>query len=41
MAITEAQRVKVRLYCGWSARFWQTDTTLEQSLNALETKPET
>jgi hypothetical protein len=40
VALTETQRTNVRLYCGWAARFWQTDSRLEQALNSLESKPE-
>lgn len=40
MALTEPQRLDVRLYMGWSERFHQTDSALEQAMNALDTKPE-
>lgn len=40
MAITAANRVKVRRYLGWSARFSQTDGALERAITALETEPE-
>lgn len=33
---TSAERASIRLYCGWSARFRQTDSRLEQSMNALD-----
>ena len=36
MALTATQRAQVRLYCGWTARFRQTDSRLEQSMNALD-----
>lgn len=36
MALTATERAQVRLYCGWSARFRQTDSRLEQSMNALD-----
>lgn len=41
MALSEAERVQVRLYCGWSARFFQFDSELEQAMNALDSKPDT
>ena len=41
MAFTEAQRVKVRMYLGWSARFWQMDSRLEQAMNAVDDKADT
>jgi hypothetical protein len=33
---TEAQRAKVRWYLGWSARFHQSDSRLEQAMNAVD-----
>lgn len=36
MALTTAQRAEIRFFCGWSARFRQTDSRLEQALNALD-----
>lgn len=36
MALTPAQRVSVRTYLGWSARFHQMDSGLEQAMNALD-----
>lgn len=36
MALTNAQKVQIRLYLGWSARFRQTDSRLEQSFSALD-----
>ena len=41
MAFTEAQRVKIRLYLGWSARFHQFDSRLEQAMNAVDTLADT
>lgn len=41
MALTEAQRADIRFYCGWSARFRQFDSRLEQAMNALASTPET
>ena len=35
-ALTEAQRVKVRLYLGWPDRFFQTQPVLEQAMNAVD-----
>lgn len=40
MALTAQQRADVRFYAGWSARFHQFDSQLEQAMNALETEPE-
>lgn len=36
MALTTAQRADVRFFCGWSARFRQVDSALEQAMNALD-----
>lgn len=41
MALTEAQRVSIRFYLGWSARFHQTDSRLEQAMNAVDGLPDT
>lgn len=41
MALTEAQRVQVRLFMGWSARFFQFDSELEQAMNSLDANPDT
>jgi len=35
-ALTAAQRAQIRFYLGWSARFHQTDSALEQALNAVD-----
>ena len=40
MAWTLTQKAQVRLYLGWSARFWQTDSRLEQAMNAIDDKAE-
>jgi hypothetical protein len=40
MALTEAQKSDIRLYLGWSARFFQYDSRLEMAMSALETRPE-
>lgn len=37
MALTEAQRNDIRLYCGYGTRFRQFDSILEQAMNALDT----
>lgn len=34
MAWTSAERLKVRIYTGWSQRFLQDDSALERALNA-------
>src|SRR5688572_19681854 len=39
MALTEDQKFKIRLYLGWSERFHQHDSALEQALSALVTHP--
>lgn len=39
MALTEDQKFKIRLYLGWSERFHQHDSALEQAMSALETRP--
>lgn len=36
MALSPPQRMQVRLYLGWSERFHQTDSRLEQAMNALD-----
>jgi hypothetical protein len=40
VALTDTQRANVRLYCGWSARYFQTDSRLEQALNSLGSRAE-
>lgn len=39
MALTEDQKFQIRLYLGWSERFHQFDSGLEQAMAALETRP--
>lgn len=39
MALTEDQKFQIRLYTGWSERFHQFDSALEQAMSALETRP--
>lgn len=41
MAYAEAQRVEIRFYLGWSARFHQFDSRLEQAMNAVDTELDT
>jgi len=41
VALSETQRVSIRFYLGWSARFHQFDSRLEQAMNAIDTLPET
>lgn len=36
MAFTSAQKTSIRFYCGWTARFVQTDTRLEQAISSAE-----
>ena len=40
MALSAAERAKIRRYLGWSARFHQTDDMLEQAMNAMATQVE-
>lgn len=40
MSLTATQRGQIRLYIGWSARFYQTDSRLEQAMNGMDTRPE-
>jgi hypothetical protein len=40
MALTNAQKADTRAYLGWSARFHQFDSRLEQAMSALATEPE-
>jgi len=40
MALTAQQRADVRTALGWSARFHQFDSRLEQAFDALATEPE-
>lgn len=39
MALTEDQKFQIRLYLGWSERFHQHDSGLEQAMSALTTRP--
>lgn len=41
MALTATERVKIRFYLGWSARFHQFDSRLEQALNAVDMDSDT
>lgn len=36
MALTAQQRADIRTFCGWSARFLQTDSALERAMNAID-----
>ena len=38
--LTEAQQALVRYYCGYTGRFRQFDTRLEQAMRAISTLPE-
>jgi len=40
VALTDTQRAAVRRALGWSARFHQSDSRLEQAMSALSTEPE-
>ena len=41
MAWTDSERLKVRIYTGWSDRFAQDDGALERALNGTNGRPET
>ncbi len=41
MAFTEPEKVKIRFYLGWSARFHQFDSSLEQAISAVEAEADT
>jgi hypothetical protein len=34
--LSPSERAKIRFYLGWSARFHQTDSALEQAMNAVD-----
>ena len=40
MALAPADKAKIRMYMGWSPRFFQTDVALEQAMNAIDELPE-
>lgn len=40
MALSEANKAKIRFYLGWPERFHQTDSSLEQAMLAIDTKPD-
>jgi hypothetical protein len=40
MALGEDEKAKIRMYMGWSPRFFQTDVALEQAMNAVDNLPE-
>lgn len=40
MALTEAQRLQVRLFLGWQDGFGQFDSRLEQAMNHVDNRPE-
>jgi len=40
MALTAQQKADIRRYLGWSARFHQYDSRLEQAMSAIDTEPE-
>lgn len=41
MALTQAQRLQVRFYLGWSDRYFQSDTRLEWSMDNIDARPDT
>jgi hypothetical protein len=40
MAFSPSDKAKIRMYMGWSPRFFQTDVALEQAMNAVDNLPE-
>lgn len=40
MALTDAQKADIRWYLGYSARFYQSFSRLEQAMSALENDPD-
>jgi hypothetical protein len=40
LALTSAQKADIRYFLGWSARFQQTDSRLEQAMSAIATVPD-
>ncbi len=40
MALTDIQKANIRMYLGWSGRWHQSDSRLEQAMSAIETEPE-
>lgn len=40
MALTEAQRLEIRLFLGWQDGFGQFDSRLEQGMNHVDNRPE-
>lgn len=40
MALTDTQKAEIRRALGWSARFHQFDSRLEQAMSAIATEPE-
>lgn len=36
MPLSATERVEIRFFTGWSARFHQTDSQLEQAMNAID-----
>lgn len=40
MALSEAEKAKIRMYMGWSSRFFQEDVVLEQAMSAVNNLPE-
>ena len=40
MALTDTQKADIRFFLGWSARFQQTDSRLEQAMSSIATVPD-
>lgn len=40
MPLLEAEKAKIRMYMGWSPRFFQEDVALEQAMSAVDNLPE-
>jgi len=40
MALSTAERAKIRMYMGWSSRFLQEDVALTQAMNSVDNLPD-
>jgi hypothetical protein len=40
MALSETEKFQIRWRLGWSERFFQTDSRLDQALSAIDTRPD-
>jgi hypothetical protein len=39
MPLTSEDRAKIRFYMGWQSRFFQTDSSLERAMSAVDAEP--